>query len=84
MADSILKFVVVLMTLIAVTLGLYFRKRMARATVVASEANVAKSQVDGIVSSDGRREPGFWDADVDRGTGDVADSGGAGAGGDGD
>lgn len=87
MADSILKFVVVLMTLIAVTLALYFRKHIAKRSVVASEVNVAKAQADQITSSDGRREPGFWDSDVGdgKGGGDVGDGGSGGStGADGD
>ena len=79
MADSIIAFVFVLMTLIGGVLALYFRSRIAKSWIDAAEKDQAEGSIDGfkgdrISATDSRSEAGFWGdvAGGGKGRGDVS------------
>jgi hypothetical protein len=76
MADSIIAFVFVLMTLIGGVLVFYFRARIASIWTRTNDKATADATIDGTTAPDSRVEPGFWGDASDPGRGD-ADAGGS-------
>lgn len=71
MADSIIAFVFVLMTLIGSVLGFYFRARIASIWTRTNDETTEGATIDGTTSPGSRVEPGFWGDASDPGQGDV-------------